>query len=204
MNNKQPELNVCQMELSLLRMRNRAYVSFLSAAHLLFCFLKIQVLKVSRLRTSTSQKREHRVLFMVITMVLCYLLCWLPYGIMALVATFGVPGLVTAEASIVPSILAKTSTVINPIIYIFMNKQFNRCFRSLLKCETPQQSSVLKSWSKANKPKRCLDNNLDLMTGSGDHRSAAVSSSKSNKQPPSTASPGRPALSLVAHYNGSF
>ncbi|KAK2868259.1 hypothetical protein Q7C36_000130 [Tachysurus vachellii] len=162
------------------------------------------VKQVSRLRTSTSQKREHRVLFMVITMVLCYLLCWLPYGIMALVATFGVPGLVTAEASIVPSILAKTSTVINPIIYIFMNKQFNRCFRSLLKCETPQQSSVLKSWSKANKPKRCPDNNLDLTAGSGDHRSAAVSSSKSNKQPPSTDSPGRPALSLVAHYNGSF
>ncbi|KAL0199762.1 hypothetical protein M9458_002949, partial [Cirrhinus mrigala] len=70
-----------------------------------------------------SRKREHRVLLMVITMVIFYLLCWLPYGIMALLATFGTPGLVTVEASIVPSILAKTSTVINPVIYIFMNKQ---------------------------------------------------------------------------------
>ncbi|KTF82038.1 hypothetical protein cypCar_00028177 [Cyprinus carpio] len=70
-----------------------------------------------------SRKREHRVLLMVITMVIFYLLCWLPYGIMALLATFGAPGLVTVEASIVPSILAKSSTVINPIIYIFMNKQ---------------------------------------------------------------------------------
>ncbi|KAL7842072.1 hypothetical protein SRHO_G00237610 [Serrasalmus rhombeus] len=71
-----------------------------------------------------GRKREHRVLLMVITMVVCYLLCWLPYGIMALMATFGDPDLITAEASIVPSLLAKTSTVINPIIYIFMNKQF--------------------------------------------------------------------------------
>lgn len=56
-------------------------------------------------------------------MVVCYLLCWLPYGIMALLATFGPPGLVTPEASIIPSVLAKTSTVINPVIYVFMNKQ---------------------------------------------------------------------------------
>ncbi|TRY62428.1 hypothetical protein DNTS_013971 [Danionella cerebrum] len=79
--------------------------------------------KVSSVNTSISRKREHRVLLMVITMVVFYLLCWLPYGIMALVATFGAPGLVTVEASIVPSILAKSSTVINPVIYIFMNKQ---------------------------------------------------------------------------------
>lgn len=79
--------------------------------------------KVSRINTVVSRKREQRVLFMVVTMVVCYLLCWLPYGIMALLATFGRPGLVTPAASIVPSLLAKTSTVINPIIYIFMNKQ---------------------------------------------------------------------------------
>ncbi len=60
---------------------------------------------------------------MVAIMVICYLLCWLPYGIMALLATFGPPGLVTPEASIIPSVLAKTSTVINPVIYVFMNKQ---------------------------------------------------------------------------------
>lgn len=80
-------------------------------------------MKVSSVNTTMSRKREHRVLLMVITMVIFYLLCWLPYGIVALLATFGAPGLVTAEASIVPSILAKSSTVINPVIYIFMNKQ---------------------------------------------------------------------------------
>ncbi|XP_026793807.3 teleost multiple tissue opsin b isoform X2 [Pangasianodon hypophthalmus] len=84
----------------------------------------LQAIKqVIRINTALSRKREQRVLLLVVTMVACYLLCWLPYGIMALVATFGEPGLVTPEASIMPSLLAKTSTVINPIIYIFMNKQ---------------------------------------------------------------------------------
>lgn len=79
--------------------------------------------QVSGINASMSRKREQRVLFMVVIMVVCYLLCWLPYGIMALLATFGPPGLVTPEASIIPSVLAKTSTVINPVIYVFMNKQ---------------------------------------------------------------------------------
>ncbi|RVE61480.1 hypothetical protein OJAV_G00171150 [Oryzias javanicus] len=82
-----------------------------------YCF------QVSGINVSMSRKREQRVLFMVIIMVICYLLCWLPYGIMALLATFGPPDLVTPEASIIPSVLAKTSTVINPVIYVFMNKQ---------------------------------------------------------------------------------
>lgn len=80
-------------------------------------------LQVSGINASMSRKREQRVLFMVVIMVMCYLICWLPYGIMALLATFGPPGLVTPEASIIPSVLAKTSTVINPVIYVFMNKQ---------------------------------------------------------------------------------
>uniref|UniRef100_A0AAV2JR66 G-protein coupled receptors family 1 profile domain-containing protein n=1 Tax=Knipowitschia caucasica TaxID=637954 RepID=A0AAV2JR66_KNICA len=85
---------------------------------------------------------------MVSVMVICYLLCWLPYGIMALLATFGPPGLVTPEASIIPSILAKTSTVINPVIYVFMNKQFYRCFQAFLHCTIPRRGSSVRSSSR--------------------------------------------------------
>ncbi|CAL8319224.1 unnamed protein product [Arctogadus glacialis] len=85
--------------------------------------------KVSGIHTAMSRRREQRVLLMVVIMVVCYLLCWLPYGVTALLATFGPLGLVTPEASIVPSLLAKTSTFINPIIYIFMNKQVREVSR---------------------------------------------------------------------------
>ncbi|KAM3866062.1 vertebrate ancient opsin-like [Diretmus argenteus] len=117
---------------------------------IVFCYGKLMctIKQVSGINAMASRKREQRVLFMVVIMVACYLMCWLPYGVMALLATFGPPGLVTPEASIIPSILAKTSTVINPVIYIFMNKQFYRCFQALLHCDAPLRGSSLRSSSK--------------------------------------------------------
>ncbi|KAK6299612.1 hypothetical protein J4Q44_G00296450 [Coregonus suidteri] len=88
---------------------------------------------------------------MVVTMVACYLLCWLPYGIAALLSTFSPRDLLTPEVTIVPSLLAKTSTVINPVIYIYMNSQFYRCFKALLRCSIPDRSSSLKASSPATK-----------------------------------------------------
>ncbi|XP_061654337.1 vertebrate ancient opsin-like isoform X1 [Phyllopteryx taeniolatus] len=124
---------------------------------IVFCYGKLlcAIRRVSGINASMSRKREQRVLFMVVIMVICYLMCWLPYGIMALLAAFGPPGLLTPEASIVPSVLAKISTVINPVIYVFMNKQFYRCFQALLHCEPPRRGSSVKSSSKvATKPAR--------------------------------------------------
>ncbi len=89
---------------------------------------KIQIIvcvfpQVGRVRKTAARRREYHILFMVITTVVCYLLCWMPYGVVAMMATFGHPGIITPIASVVPSLLAKSSTVINPMIYILMNKQ---------------------------------------------------------------------------------
>uniref|UniRef100_A0A8C3NNL5 G-protein coupled receptors family 1 profile domain-containing protein n=1 Tax=Cyanoderma ruficeps TaxID=181631 RepID=A0A8C3NNL5_9PASS len=81
------------------------------------------VRQVSSTHTGPARRREQRVLVMVGVMVVCFLLCWLPYAAVALTATFGQPGLITPAASIIPAILAKSSTVYNPIIYVFLNKQ---------------------------------------------------------------------------------
>lgn len=81
------------------------------------------VCQVGQIRRTAARRREFHILFMVVTTVAFYLLCWLPYGVVAMLATFGRPGLVSPVASVVPSILAKSSTVINPVIYILMNKQ---------------------------------------------------------------------------------
>uniref|UniRef100_A0A8C4JEN9 Vertebrate ancient opsin-like n=1 Tax=Dromaius novaehollandiae TaxID=8790 RepID=A0A8C4JEN9_DRONO len=92
-------------------------------------------IQVGKIHKNAARKREYHVLFMVITTVICYLMCWIPYGVIALLATFGKPGVVTPVASTIPSILAKSSTVCNPIIYILMNKQFYKCFRLLFHCQ---------------------------------------------------------------------
>lgn len=65
-------------------------------------------------------------------MVVCYLVCWLPYGVVAIMATFGSEEPLSPEASIMPSLLAKSSTVVNPFIYIFMNKQVGLSATSLI------------------------------------------------------------------------
>ena len=56
-------------------------------------------------------------------MVAAYLLCWMPYGVVALVGAFGPGGAVTPLAGTLPAVLAKLSTVVNPVIYVFFNSQ---------------------------------------------------------------------------------
>lgn len=106
---------------------------------MVYCYSRLlyAVKQVGRIRRTAARRREFHILFMVITTVVCYLICWMPYGVVAMMATFGRPGLVSPVASVVPSILAKTSTVINPVIYILMNKQFYRCFLILFHCKHP-------------------------------------------------------------------
>ncbi|XP_053561420.1 pinopsin-like [Bombina bombina] len=114
---------------------------------MVYCYarlLKIIRGVVGKIRKTAVRKREYHVLFMVITTVICYLICWMPYGVVALMATFGRPGTVTPVASVIPSILAKSSTVFNPLIYILMNKQVNILDCSNLLCgEFPLWRGVL-------------------------------------------------------------
>ncbi|XP_076021994.1 teleost multiple tissue opsin 2a [Genypterus blacodes] len=104
---------------------------------MVYCYSRLlyAVKQVGRIRRTGARRREFHILFMVVTTVACYLLCWMPYGVVAMMATFGQPGLITPVAAVVPSILAKSSTVFNPIIYILMNKQFYRCFLILFHCK---------------------------------------------------------------------
>uniref|UniRef100_A0A8C7US66 Teleost multiple tissue opsin 2b n=1 Tax=Oncorhynchus mykiss TaxID=8022 RepID=A0A8C7US66_ONCMY len=102
-----------------------------------YCRLLWAVKQVGKIRRTAARRREYHILFMVLTTVVCYILCWMPYGVVAMMATFGRPGIITPVAAVVPSLLAKSSTVINPLIYILMNKQFYRCFLILIRCERP-------------------------------------------------------------------
>ncbi|XP_037613269.1 teleost multiple tissue opsin b [Sebastes umbrosus] len=111
--------------------------------------------QVRSVNSVVTRRREQRVLMMVVTMVVCYLVCWLPYGVAALLATFGPRDLLTPEATIMPSLLAKFSTVINPFIYVFMNKQFYRCFRAFLSCSIPERGST-KTFSRPTKTIRTV------------------------------------------------
>uniref|UniRef100_A0A3P9NRT5 Teleost multiple tissue opsin 3b n=1 Tax=Poecilia reticulata TaxID=8081 RepID=A0A3P9NRT5_POERE len=66
---------------------------------------------------------EGRIFLMVVAMVTGYLLCWTPYGVVAMLASFGRPGAVPPAAALIPALLAKTSTVLNPVICVLLNNQ---------------------------------------------------------------------------------
>ncbi|XP_060623915.1 vertebrate ancient opsin-like [Anolis sagrei] len=176
---------------------------------IVYCYGKLlcAIKQVSGVTQGMAQTREQRVLIMVVVMIICFLLCWLPYGIVALIATFGKPGLVTPSASIIPSVLAKSSTVYNPVIYIFLNKQFYRCFCALLKCGKKSIASSNKCSSRSTRVCRSIrkqDNFTFVAASAGqpssDHQNAIVS--LQNPEPPTDISPkAKQRVLLVAHYS---
>ncbi|RMC22746.1 hypothetical protein DUI87_00246 [Hirundo rustica rustica] len=124
---------------------NESYVIFLFC----FCFgfpLTVIIFSYGRLlltlravakqqeQSATTQKAEREVTKMVVVMVLGFLVCWLPYCCFALwVVTHRGQPFDLGLAS-VPSVFSKASTVYNPVIYVFMNKQFRSCMLKLVFC----------------------------------------------------------------------
>eukprot|EP00063_Salmo_salar_P015293 XP_013990128.1 PREDICTED: parapinopsin-like [Salmo salar] len=64
---------------------------------------------------------------MVVVMVMAFLLCWLPYAAFALSVILDPSLHINPLIATVPMYLAKSSTVYNPIIYVFMNRQRLTC-----------------------------------------------------------------------------
>ncbi|KAM3930257.1 vertebrate ancient opsin-like isoform 1-T1 [Leptodactylus fuscus] len=154
---------------------------------IVYCYgrLLVAIKQISGVTKAAGRTREHRVLVMVIVMVICFLLCWLPYGIMALIATFGRPGIITPSASIIPSVLAKSSTVYNPIIYIFLNKQFYRCFIALLHCRRAPQCTSTKFSSKSTKiclATRKVPENITYNAASSKHPTSEEKNQSNNTE----------------------
>nr|XP_021137138.1 blue-sensitive opsin isoform X2 [Columba livia] len=104
--------------------------------YLVYLTYTIHTLQVARQQeqSASTQKAEREVTKMVVVMVLGFLVCWAPYSAFALwVVTHRGRPFDVGLASI-PSVFSKASTVYNPVIYVFMNKQFRSCMLKLLFC----------------------------------------------------------------------
>uniref|UniRef100_A0A8C7DKB2 Teleost multiple tissue opsin 3a n=1 Tax=Oncorhynchus kisutch TaxID=8019 RepID=A0A8C7DKB2_ONCKI len=77
----------------------------------------VSIRGVAKINLLSAQRREQHILLMVLSMVSC---------------------LVTPVASVVPAVLAKSSTVINPVIYVLFNNQVRggSTFISAIACST--------------------------------------------------------------------
>uniref|UniRef100_A0AAY4EEA6 G-protein coupled receptors family 1 profile domain-containing protein n=1 Tax=Denticeps clupeoides TaxID=299321 RepID=A0AAY4EEA6_9TELE len=113
-----------------------------------------QVVKLQMAEGGTTAKAEVQVSRMVVVMVLAFLLTWLPYASFALSVVI-IPDLyINPVIAAVPMYLTKCSTVFNPIIYIFMNRQviFTQATLFLSECPTSEIKSRLATSSSKHSP----------------------------------------------------
>ncbi|XP_069486197.1 pinopsin-like [Ambystoma mexicanum] len=80
-------------------------------------------MKIEQQGGKTNPAEEKRAVKMVLAMVLAFLICWLPYTILALIIVIRPSIYIPPLVATLPTYFAKTSPVYNPIIYLFFNRQ---------------------------------------------------------------------------------
>ncbi|XP_046354419.1 rhodopsin-like [Haliotis rufescens] len=78
-------------------------------------------------RTVSRRMLELKVARLVLFIIFFFCLSWAPYAILALINMFGCPSLVTPIGVVLAGALAKTSTVMNPLIYAIYAPRFRNC-----------------------------------------------------------------------------
>ncbi|KAK2862536.1 hypothetical protein Q5P01_002069 [Channa striata] len=92
--------------------------------------------------SESTQKAEKEVSRMVVVMIFAYCFCWGPYTFFV---CFGAanPGYAFHPlAAAMPAYFAKSATIYNPVIYVFMNRQFRSCIMQLFGKQVDDGSEV--------------------------------------------------------------
>uniref|UniRef100_A0A8C6ZN54 Vertebrate ancient opsin-like n=1 Tax=Nothoprocta perdicaria TaxID=30464 RepID=A0A8C6ZN54_NOTPE len=87
-----------------------------------------------------TRKPETQVTRMVVVMILAFLVCWMPYATLSILVTVCPSVQLDPWLAAIPSFFSKTATVYNPIIYVFMNKQFRRCLIQMFNCSSTEMA----------------------------------------------------------------
>lgn len=76
--------------------------------------------------SESTQKAEKEVSRMVVVMIIAFCTCWGPYTVFACFAAANPGYAFHPLAAAMPAYFAKSATIYNPIIYVFMNKQVSK------------------------------------------------------------------------------
>ncbi|XP_056323510.1 vertebrate ancient long opsin a [Danio aesculapii] len=101
-----------------------------------YCKLIRKLRKVSNThgRLGNARKPERQVTRMVVVMIVAFMVAWTPYAAFSIIITAHPSMHLDPRLAAIPAFVAKTAAVYNPIIYVFMNKQFRKCLVQLLSC----------------------------------------------------------------------
>ncbi|XP_075072288.1 opsin-VA-like [Mixophyes fleayi] len=104
---------------------------------------KLRKVSDAQSRLGSTRKPEKEVTRMVIIMILAFLICWSPYAAFSILVTAHPTIDLDPRLSAIPAFFAKTASMYNPVIYVFMNKQFRRCLLQMMHCSDlePRESN---------------------------------------------------------------
>ncbi|NXV59419.1 OPSR protein, partial [Molothrus ater] len=119
---------------------------FFPLAVIIFCYLQvwlaIRAVAAQQKESESTQKAEKEVSRMVVVMILAYCFCWGPYTIFACFAAANPGYAFHPLTAALPAFFAKSATIYNPIIYVFMNRQFRNCILQLFGKKVDDGSEV--------------------------------------------------------------
>ncbi|XP_053495825.1 vertebrate ancient long opsin b [Ictalurus furcatus] len=84
-------------------------------------------------KLGNARKPDQAVARMVIVMIIAYMVGWTPYAAFSILVTVDPTINIDPCLAAAPAFFAKTAAVYNPIIYVFMNKQFRKCLIQMFK-----------------------------------------------------------------------
>ena len=81
-------------------------------------------------------KKRRKTTYMLLTVIVAFLICMLPFQVIILVSTFGAfpPTVGYILLAKISSVLAVCSMACNPFIYSFFSEKFRRAFTDVFKC----------------------------------------------------------------------
>ncbi|KAJ8006492.1 hypothetical protein DPEC_G00107810 [Dallia pectoralis] len=105
----------------------------------------LRAVAAAQTESVSTQKAEKEVSRMVVVMVFSFCLCWCPYALAGLYYAFSTEPNKDYRLVTIPAFFCKSSGVYNPLIYAFMNKQFNACIMETLFGKSMEETSVSSS-----------------------------------------------------------
>nr|AQZ42198.1 LWS-3 [Poecilia petenensis] len=105
-------------------------------------WLAIRAVAMQQKESESTQKAEREVSRMVVVMIVAYCVCWGPYTFFACFAAANPGYAFHPLAAAMPAYFAKSATIYNPVIYVFMNRQFRTCIMQLFGKQVDDGSEV--------------------------------------------------------------
>uniref|UniRef100_A0A7N8X7Y0 Opsin 1 (cone pigments), long-wave-sensitive, 1 n=1 Tax=Mastacembelus armatus TaxID=205130 RepID=A0A7N8X7Y0_9TELE len=119
---------------------------FIPLGVIVLCYLAvwmaIRSVAMQQKESESTQKAEREVSRMVVVMIMAYIFCWGPYTFFACFAAANPGYAFHPLAAAMPAYFAKSATIYNPIIYVFMNRQFRSCIMQLFGKQVDDGSEV--------------------------------------------------------------